>query len=226
MNALNCAAGMVISVLNFLEQYNGAVTAVATIFIAIFTIVLALVTGRQARLSRESIDLARSEFAANHRPKLRVRNVVLENPLRAELRRWYVFEPGQGVQGRLYVGNVGDSGATITNSHCRVFWTKEPLPMERPYENESGNNFLGNAVLAAGAATLGTFHSVELIQDEAHAIGLGRDGWKLYVMGWVTYIDANQTSRRTSFCREYMVLENSGRGRLFAVEDLDYENEE
>jgi hypothetical protein len=45
-------------------------------------------------------------------------------------------------------------------------------------------------------------------------------------MGWVNYIDANQTPRRTSFCREYRVLENSGRGRLFAVENLDYENEE
>jgi hypothetical protein len=215
-----------IAVLDFLEKYNGAVTAVATIVVAAFTIVLALVTGRQARLSREAIDLARSEFVATHRPKLRVRNVVLENPLRAELRRWYVFEPGQGVQGHLYVGNIGDSAAMIINSHCRVFWTKEPLPMERPYENEIGNDFLGHAVLAAGAATIGTFFSFELIQDEAHAIGLGRDGWKLYVMGWVTYADATATPRRTSFCREYKVLENSGRGRLFPVDNLDYENEE
>jgi hypothetical protein len=222
MIILNYAA----AVLDFLEKYNGAVTAAATIFIAAFTIVLALVTGRQARLSREAIDLARSEIAATHRPKLRVRNVVLENPLRAGLRRWYVFEPGQCVQGHLYVGNVGDSAATITSSHCRVFWTKEPLPMERPYENESGNDFLGGTTLAAGAATIGSCDSLEPIRDEAHSIGLGRDGWKLYVMGWVNYIDANQTPRRTSFCREYRVLENSGRGRLFAVENLDYENEE
>jgi hypothetical protein len=34
-----------------LEKYNGAITAVATIFIAIFTIVLARVTGEQARLT-------------------------------------------------------------------------------------------------------------------------------------------------------------------------------
>jgi hypothetical protein len=34
-----------------LEKYNGAITAVATIFIAIFTIVLARVTGKQARLT-------------------------------------------------------------------------------------------------------------------------------------------------------------------------------
>jgi hypothetical protein len=226
-NEIGASASIAVTVLDFLEKYNGALTAVATVFIAIFTIVLAIVTGRQARLTRQAINLARSEFISTHRPRVRIRNVALENPLPPERRRWYVFEPGQAVQGHLYVGNVGGSEAKITSSHCRVFWTKEPLPMERPYENETGNNFLGNTNLAAGASTIGTFYSIELIQDQAHAVGLGRDGWKLYVMGWVDYLDTNQTPRRTSFCREYRVLEGSGRGRLFPVEDnIDYENEE
>jgi hypothetical protein len=95
-----------------------------------------------------------------------------------------------------------------------------------PYENETGNDLLGNAVVPAGAAMIGTFYSIELIQDEAHAVALGRDGWKLYVMGWVTYIDANKTPRRTSFCREYRELEDSGRGRLVPVDNADYETEE
>ncbi len=43
--------GIIVSAGGFLADHNGAVTAVATVFIAAFTIVLALVTGRQARLT-------------------------------------------------------------------------------------------------------------------------------------------------------------------------------
>jgi hypothetical protein len=45
------AADIPLAVLDFLEKYNDAVTAVATVAVATFTIVLARVTGRQARLS-------------------------------------------------------------------------------------------------------------------------------------------------------------------------------
>jgi hypothetical protein len=45
--------------LEFLDKYNGAVNAVATAFIAIFTIVLVRVTGRQARLTTAALNLAR-----------------------------------------------------------------------------------------------------------------------------------------------------------------------
>ena len=50
------------AIIDFLQTYNGAVTAVASVLIGLFTGVLARVTGRQARLTRESIDLARKEF--------------------------------------------------------------------------------------------------------------------------------------------------------------------
>lgn len=59
--------------LAFLDKYNGAVTAVATAFIAIFTIVLVRVTGRQARLTTAALNLARQEFVATHRPRVVLR---------------------------------------------------------------------------------------------------------------------------------------------------------
>jgi len=40
-----------------LEAYNGAITAIATVFIAIFTIVLAFVTKKQLVLANEQIRL-------------------------------------------------------------------------------------------------------------------------------------------------------------------------
>lgn len=56
--------------IDFLQTYNGAVTAVATVFVAAFTIVLAFVTRRQAKLTTDALELARGEFNATHRPKL------------------------------------------------------------------------------------------------------------------------------------------------------------
>src|SRR5208282_16065 len=50
-------------------------TAGATAVIALFTIVLVLVTNRQARLTRESIELANKEFNTTHRPRIRVRAI-------------------------------------------------------------------------------------------------------------------------------------------------------
>ena len=59
--------------LEWIDAHNGAVTAIATIFIALFTIVLAWVSWRQARLIGRQIELAREEFRATHRPKLVIR---------------------------------------------------------------------------------------------------------------------------------------------------------
>jgi hypothetical protein len=57
-------------------------TAISTFFIAAFTIVLAWVGYRQLRLIRKSIDLARQEFAATHRPQIVVR--FIHGPLHDE----------------------------------------------------------------------------------------------------------------------------------------------
>lgn len=44
--------------IDFLQTYNGAVTAVATVFIAVFTVVLSIVSRRQAVLTRDSVRIA------------------------------------------------------------------------------------------------------------------------------------------------------------------------
>jgi hypothetical protein len=44
--------------IDFLQTYNGAVTAAATVFIAVFTVVLSIVSRRQAILTRDSVRIA------------------------------------------------------------------------------------------------------------------------------------------------------------------------
>ncbi len=70
---INAMPDACLAIADWLEHHNGAVTAIATIFIAIFTIVLACVTRKQARLTKHITNLARAEFLSTHRPKIMVR---------------------------------------------------------------------------------------------------------------------------------------------------------
>jgi hypothetical protein len=90
------------AVVDFLQAYNGAVTAIATVFIGIFTLVLARVTGHQARLTRDSIALSRQDFVATHRPRVIVRFVGAID---------YDDQPREFVP--LHVVNIGINDAII-----------------------------------------------------------------------------------------------------------------
>src|SRR6266446_7879750 len=85
----------VVAAIKFLNDYNGAVTAAATVFIGAFTYVLARVTRRQADLTRQSIDLTRQDFLSTHRPVLRVRAFKLVGGSYKEI-RFVVASVGAG----------------------------------------------------------------------------------------------------------------------------------
>ena len=54
-------------------EYRDAVTAVATVFIALFTLTLWLSTKKMMAATKAAVDLASKEFIATHRPKVIVR---------------------------------------------------------------------------------------------------------------------------------------------------------
>lgn len=213
-------------IISFLQTYNGAVTAIATAIIAAFTIVLTFVTNRQAKLTKDAIELSRRELISNYRPRLRVRNVMATPHNPSMVYRIGIFQADQLVRGQLYVVNFGGSVATITESHCIVFWNKSGLPMRRPYEGESGNHQIPKGRLEAGQSTPGSFQSGEpMTVESAKTIGT-QNGTRLYVMGWIEYADDLEIKRRMSFCHEYRRKDRSSDGRFYAVDDLDYEHEE
>jgi hypothetical protein len=189
-----------------LETYNGAVTAVATIFIAAFTIVLALVTGRQARLSRESIDLAREEFISTHRPKIIVYGLEFSGDL---------TEDKPVPVGFRYV-NSGDTNAEITGFGTTIVRIIPPaLPaglefrpqtMEPPIEVPSGMHGFRLTIDTIGADQIASFESVMYSENVICA-------------GYVLYRDGNGTRRQTGFCRQY----DAATGRWNAVQDPEYE---
>lgn len=207
----------------FLDAHGGAVTAIATVFIAAFTVVLAFVTRRQSIIAANARELAADEFIASHRPRLRVRNIVITNQDSWSERGHDYFPVGNAIAGQFYVSNVGGSDATIIETRFQFIWPPDGrLPMRRPYEGEDGNTSVlplklapgesGNGMIPRGVGRDGEnpdFHTVS-----------GESGWRLYAMGWVIYEDGREVRRRTAFCR---VFQN---GRFVAVNDPDYDHEE
>ena len=87
--------------------------ALSTTVIAVFTVALVGVSVVQAHFIRKSIILARDEFNAVHRPRLRVRHIRIE-PLRTD----------HPVSVRLEVVNVGETKANIILSDFALHVTR------------------------------------------------------------------------------------------------------
>jgi hypothetical protein len=209
-----------------LVKYTGEL-ARFTEWLVYATIVIALIGAYQGWKLRDTVKLSREEFISTHRPKLRVRNVVVHRRDGMGL-----FQDGQHVNGQFYVTNVGGTGALITGIGCWV-WPKKhmgtiqsnALPMELPYEGRNPNIEL-KPRLKAGASCPVPFQSdVVLANGAAQQIGSPNNEmggkWRLFVMGFVEYSDDTGTPRRTAFCREF-----SPEQRFIKVENEDYENEE
>jgi hypothetical protein len=174
---------------DFLQTYNGAVTAFATVWIAIFTIVLALVTGRQARLTRQAIDLSREEFISTHRPQLVVRQFLVDPVLE-----------GNTIKIHFAVVNSGSTEAIPNLGACEIaLWNG------KSYEAPGVDSVvkpLGIPPIAAGQRV--SFHSESKFVVAAGQLkAILADELAISILGEITYRDRRGVQRRTAFRRNY-----------------------
>jgi hypothetical protein len=206
--------------LQFMDTHNGAVTAVATVFIAVFTIVLAYVTARQAKLTDESVKLGRDEFIASHRPKFEIREPYLAT----------IQCPADGTeriahQVRFILANSGDGAGTIVEGFALVMeiphgrW--QHLAVEK---GEKGVNNFGAIALAAGAhedktidlpAGISEMIVSNFTRHERNEPMVPR----IFLRGYVGYVDKAGTRRRTAFCRPL----DYGTKMFVRTDDRDYD---
>ena len=179
-----------------------------------------------AEAARSEANAAQRMLVLTQRPKLRVRNVVVKYPVPNHRPPFRMFEAGQPITGQFYVANIGGTVARIVVGDCRVYWTRQGLPMERPYEGQEIENPLPPVKLEAGQSTLVPFYSRQAMGPEGDDIRTFAAGWRLYVMGWIEYSDDLNNPRRTTFCREYRQVLHSSLGHFLPVDDPDYEHEE
>ena len=90
---------------SFIDENNGTLTALATIAIAAFTLTLWRATTEQGRLTTAALKLARDEFSATHRPRIRIKNLWLAAPIL----------PNMPIVVDLLFVNVGNARAIINN---------------------------------------------------------------------------------------------------------------
>jgi hypothetical protein len=189
----------------FLDDHNGAVSAAATVVIAMLTVALVWVTRRQAKLTRDSIDVARQEFAATHRPRIFAQSFLLKR--------------GGGRGGTdsidLTIINGGEADATILDY---VIY---------PYRKTEEMVFLPGLVRPDPIALPpeAIVHPGEMftIVADRHGTDLGsfeyEAGTKIFAIGKITYRGGDGIVRITGFCREYF----AGEGMWHRVPDSDQE---
>ena len=195
----------------------------ATLVLAAITAALAVYTAKLYRatvsLGEEARKTSREQFeemsrmrVLQHRPRLHVRNMVASD-----------YSPSRPTQGQYYVSNTGGTLATVTESHCVVYRSVNGLPQNRPYEGQDGNNPIApGTVIEAGSSVPALFLSGGTFGDTSLPV-MGVT-YRFFVMGWLEYVDLNDTKRRTAFCQE--LISGPGGKRYVAVEDPDYQFEE
>jgi hypothetical protein len=166
-------------------------TAVSTVVIAVFTVVLAVVGFFQARLIRKSIDLARDEFNSSHRPRIIMRDV------------W--CEPGGDIYYMLF--NTGDAPTTIVESWIQAEFVPTGTPLRQL--RSAGHDHLGKLKFAAGEmkdltyqvpAEIGAYMLIPSVMNIANDDRPAMHGG-FYFTGAILYEDGAGNRRRSVFRR-------------------------
>jgi len=150
----NCAAYDVFLVIfriigKFLDDHDGAFTAIATVAVAIFTFTLwragekqltiskklADIAGKQVSIQEAQTEISRQQFLATHRPRIIMRNV-------------YMTDVAEQLAIHYTLVNTGGSDATIVNS--RFYAESIPQYIFMRDADCSDHSELGEIILVAG----------------------------------------------------------------------------
>jgi len=186
--------------------YATGALVIATIGLLAFAAVQSRDVKRQLSSMQASINLARDEFIASHRPIMKVK---LVNLIEIEGER-------AGVQ--FTVVNMGQTVAHVTGSCAKADFFSET---DWPHPNDYGvDNIIPPRRFINGATdtyTINTVRPVGLMTVHA-----GEDEAKLQLRfyGYIVYSDDSGNIRTTYFCRRY----NPRWDRFDSVERTDYDS--
>jgi hypothetical protein len=181
-----------------------------------------LLSGRHADITEKQHGVARLQFIAGHRPRLRLRNIVIIPPANSDR----LLFTGSTLFGRCYVQNIGGMTATVIASHLMLYSNELGLPMASPYEDQPANNII-NGIFNIGESRPFEFDQASpLAAVEARALA---GNHPFFVMGWIHYRDdseqgiVNNVVYRLAFCRRW----HAGERRFVRIkDDPDYEYED
>jgi hypothetical protein len=196
----------------FLEEHNGAVTAVATFFIAIFTVVLAVSTNKlwdEARENRKLTILSVNAAAASANASSRLAKAS-KRQLRAYLSvntGIVIFQDEMKAQPFVVLPDCMNDGQTPAHEvsyNARADILPYPLPDDFNFPEKS------EQAVVTSTAVVGPHRNFQLgaaldrfcDADEMNRILHGKSE-RLYVYGTVRYKDAFGNPRLTNFSQSY-----------------------
>ncbi len=183
-------AGLIVCEGEFAEKNNGAITGVATIFVAIFTFTLWFVTG-------SAVHLARTEFSATHRPAIIVHSVeYIPNASNSEAVKIEML--GASVT----IFNRGDTPATKLRISGKIeSISGRPAPGLTFPEIETQESAVPGIPYSFSMQSKQSdiAHRVD-VRFDPKAGGATSPKDSLYCTGTVSYMDGLGNQRITGFC--------------------------
>lgn len=169
--------------MNFLQKYSGAISAAATLLIAIFTGTLWRSTGRLWKMTKTSVDAVRQAERAyvkmsHTAPAFDLVKTIGQGGLTVEIK------------------NSGRTPATVTDVLLQVNWFGEenPAPNEPEYRIDARRISVGFFLVAQESS----FHEIRLhIPNEG-------DGDELWLYGYVDYVDEFNQHHRAGYVRVHL----------------------
>lgn len=191
---------------------------VTDLVIAVFAVVLAVVTGGLILVGICQIRLARDEFISSHRPKLVVRNVHIIREFKEE---WPVGSP-LGVN--FEIANVGGTPTHIVGTEMSIaFIAGGLLPSPRnPRQGQYAMPGWENFEIKPGALVQQWYGSPEAVFKAEHFTRFHSNYHGLFFVGHILYEDRSEIVRRTSFCRRF----DGERAFWRKAEYYDYEHQD
>lgn len=224
---------LIIKIGKILDALGVAVTALATIAIAWFTLSLRRSTDKlweagerqigiaaqMAELTRQQVAIASSQtdiqikqhavgrlqFLAAHRPLLRVRYFKQTS------------DGDEAIRVAFTIVNIGTGPAELAGSRVAIeFFSPRALPT--PFYL-GGQDITAPRRFEPGATDE---YSIGFPVTKNRVLELEATGKNLFIFGTIIYADDNGDTRTTAFCRRW----DTRADRFYSVEDTDYEHED
>jgi hypothetical protein len=166
-------------------------TAASTFVIAIFTVVLAIVSQNQGRLIRKTLELSRDEFNSSHRPKLVVRQFQVDS-----------ITVGNPINVQFAMVNIGSTEAFPELLACGIgLWNVQSQFFEPPGINTDQTKI---AVPPIAGGQRESWHMVSQFAVTPEQLELIQSGSLIVqILGEITYRDRLNRQRRTGFRRAH-----------------------
>ncbi len=172
----------------------------------------AKIADRQAQIAQRQLDAARIAEIRAHRPRLYVRNIVMQK----------LPTTSDAASVSVVIANRGSEQAVGIEATCAVLFYMNALPLDYGFEPHQVLRLESNSI-AGGNSTLAWVDGGKPLHSEPIKIA-GFFAWRAYCLGKISYHDETGTRHVTGFARVYE--RRDGNPRFYTLDEPSYEYEE